>query len=656
MADYIGIDTGGTFTDFIVYKNGQLVTYKIPSTPEAPEKAILEGLRHLNIKFENSHLVHGTTVATNALLEGKGARTAFITNRGFKDLLHIGRQTREDIYSICPQPRRQLILNDLCLEVDCRLDAQGQSIRSLSNNDIHSIKESLASLNVNGVAICLLFSFLNSEDEEKLEEALKEHYFVSRSSHIFAEQREYERGIVTWLNSYLGPITDEYLTRLQSSIHTITLQVMQSDATTLPAAIASKQAVRLLLSGPAGGVVAAHSIAQQTHTERLLTFDMGGTSTDVALIDQQLSFTQQGKIAEFPLAISMLDIHTIGAGGGSIARVDQAGGLHVGPESAGAVPGPACYGKGGLLPTITDANVIVGRLPMTDRWKSGLLLNRSAAEKAMIPLAQSMHCSIEEAAFGILTLANAHMSQALREITIHRGKNPSQFTLFPFGGCGGLHMCDVAQELGINKILVPMNAGLLSAQGMLNTPIGQMSSQSICERYNQMSDSEVVAKMSTLQQQSEAALNEQGIIPDRVSRWLDLRYQGQSKTISIEWFLDKNIHEAFQDAHRHRFGYALDHNLIELVTIRVWAYQDREVLVLPDISTGEEALPIHYVQVAGIVEQVPVYERNSFVLEQKIDGPCIVMDDSGTTFVDVNWAGRVDCQGHIYLQLATDCP
>ena len=450
MAEYIGIDTGGTFTDFIVYKNGQIVTHKIPSTPEAPEKAIIEGLRHLNINFDHSHLVHGTTVATNALLEGKGARTAFITNHGFKDILHIGRQTREDIYSLCPQPKRQLIQNDLCLEVDCRLDAQGQSVSPLLESDIHSISKKLALLNVDSVAICMLFSFLNSMDEIKLEEALQDRYFVSRSSHIFAEQREFERGIVTWLNSYLGPLTDAYLSRLQASVHSLTLQVMQSDATTLPAAMAAKQAVRLLLSGPAGGVVAANTIAQQTNNRRLLTFDMGGTSTDVALIDHQPSFTQQAKIAEFPLAISMLDIHTIGAGGGSIARVDQGGGLHVGPESAGAVPGPACYDNGGELPTITDANVIVGRLPIIDRWKSGLLLNKSAAEKVMLPIAQGLGCSVEEAAFGILQLANAHMSQALREISIHRGNDPSQFSLFPFGGCGGLHMCDVAKELGVN--------------------------------------------------------------------------------------------------------------------------------------------------------------------------------------------------------------
>lgn len=656
MAEYIGIDTGGTFTDFIVYKNGQIVTYKIPSTPEAPEKAIIEGLRHLNINFDHSHLVHGTTVATNALLEGKGARTAFITNHGFKDILHIGRQTREDIYSLCPQPKRQLIQNDLCLEVDCRLDAQGQSVSPLLESDIHSISEKLALLNVDSVAICMLFSFLNSKDEIKLEEALQDRYFVSRSSHIFAEQREFERGIVTWLNSYLGPLTDAYLSRLQASVHSLTLQVMQSDATTLPAAMAAKQAVRLLLSGPAGGVVAANTIAQQTNNRRLLTFDMGGTSTDVALIDHQPSFTQQAKIAEFPLAISMLDIHTIGAGGGSIARVDQGGGLHVGPESAGAVPGPACYDNGGELPTITDANVIVGRLPIIDRWKSGLLLNKSAAEKVMLPIAQGLGCSVEEAAFGILQLANAHMSQALREISIHRGNDPSQFSLFPFGGCGGLHMCDVAKELGVSNILVPMNAGILSAQGMLNTPIGQMTSQSICKQYDQVSETEVDDIICKLQQQSEAELRKQGIAPNRVSVWVDLRYRGQSKTISIEWLQNKNIVDEFQTAHTRRFGYSLDGSSIELVTIRVWAYLDKESIRLPDISSGESADPVKYVRVAGCSEQVPVYKRESFTQDQQLTGPCIVIDDSATLFIDLNWAGSVCSQGHIHLQMTTDCP
>ena len=549
MTEFIGIDTGGTFTDFIVYKNGQLLTYKIPSTPDAPDKAILEGLAHLNIKFENSHLVHGTTVATNALLEGKGAKTAFITNSGFKDILHIGRQTREDLYSICPQPKRQLILDQLCLEVDCRLDAQGRWIRALSEQEIESIKEKLAQLNIEAVAICLLFSFLNSEDEEKLAKALEGTYFVTRSSHILSEQREYERGVVTWLNSYLGPLTEVYLRQLQTSILPATLHVMQSDATTLPATMAAKQAVRLLLSGPAGGVVAAQAIARQTNNQRLLTLDMGGTSTDVALIDQQLTFTLEGKVAEFPLAISMLDIHTIGAGGGSIARVDQAGGLHVGPESAGAIPGPACYDKGGQLPTISDANVIVGRIPITGQWKSGLLLNKSAAEQSMAPLAQRMKCSIEEAAFGIIALANAHMAQALREISIHRGHDPSQFSLFPFGGCGGLHMCAIAEELGVHSILVPKHVGLLSAQGMLNAPVGQMASQSICKNYYQIGDAELIACIRKLQQQSETALLKQGITPNRESCWFDLRYQGQSKSISIEWCKENNIVNAFQEAH-----------------------------------------------------------------------------------------------------------
>ena len=656
MNEIIGIDTGGTFTDFIVYKNGQIVCHKIPSTPEAPEKAIIEGLRYLNINFRHSHLVHGTTVATNALLEGKGASTAFITNQGFKDILHIGRQVREDIYSLCPQEARQLIQKELCLEVDCRCDALGNSIRSLSEADIHSIKQQLTKLNVDSVAICLLFSFLNSNDEEKLEMALRDDYFVSRSSYIFAEQKEFERGIVTWLNSYLGPLTEIYLSRLQDSIHSTTLQVMQSDATTLPATLATKQAVRLLLSGPAGGVVAADSIARQTNNRRLLTFDMGGTSTDVSLIDQQPSFTQQGRIAELPLAISMLDIHTIGAGGGSIARVDQAGGLHVGPDSAGAEPGPACYGKGGTLPTITDANVIVGRLPITGQWKSGLTLDRASSEKAISPIATRLNCSIEDAAFGVLQLANAHMSQALREISIHRGNDPSQYCLFPFGGSGGLHMCEVAQELGVKRILVPINSGILSAQGMLNSPIGQMASQSICRLFNALSDNEIEKIIYSLQQKAEAELHQQGIFPNRKSAWVDVRYYGQSKSISLEWSPNKNLIEEFQSEHKQRFGYTLCDSEIELVTARIWAYQDKEEIVLPQIASGKSAAPINQVKVARCEGQVPVYERNLFVQGQILSGPCIVIDDSATLFIDQNWAGKVCRQGHIHLQLTTDCP
>ena len=302
------------------------------------------------------HIVHGTTVATNGLLEGKGAKTAFVTNTGLKDLLQIGRQARDDLYSLCPRAASSLIDKNLCFEIDARVTADGERLIKATERQVKQLRQHLLDQGVESVAVCMLFSFLNCEDEVLLEKILAEDFFVSRSSKLFPEQREYERAVVTWLNSYLGPLTQNYLSDLQAELNS-TIHVMQSDATTLPASSAGGQAVRLLLSGPAGGVMAASVIAKHCQQSKLLTLDMGGTSTDVSLIDQTAKLTNEAYIANFPLAITLLDIHTIGAGGGSIARLDEAGGLHVGPESAGAQPGPACYGNAGCEATITDANV-----------------------------------------------------------------------------------------------------------------------------------------------------------------------------------------------------------------------------------------------------------------------------------------------------------
>ncbi|MDW3096058.1 MAG: hydantoinase/oxoprolinase family protein [Gammaproteobacteria bacterium] len=654
MPELVGIDTGGTFTDFILYKNESFVSYKIPSTPNAPEQAITAGLKHLNINLTDAHLVHGTTVATNALLEGKGAKTAFITNRGLKDLLHIGRQTRDQLYSLCPSRSRQLVEKSLCFELDARIQASGDPLQPVSQQELQTLKTTLASQNVEAVAICMLFSFLNDTHEREIEEALEKDLFVSCSSQILAEQREYERAVVTWLNSYLSPITQRYLHNLQSTL-TTPLHVMQSDATTMPAISAGTQAVRLLLSGPAGGVVAATSIAINSGHEKLLTLDMGGTSTDVSLIYQKPSYTNDGHVAEFPLAISMLDIHTIGAGGGSIARIDDAGGLHVGPESAGAQPGPACYRLGGNEATITDANVVLGRIPVNQIWTSGLQLDYRLAQKALQPLADKMNCTIEEAALGIVELANAHMAQALRVISIHRGHDPSEFSLFPFGGAGGLHMCAVAEQLAMPSILVPVNAGILSAQGMLSAPVGQMASKSICRLWSNLDQKMLTGLLGQLKHEAEKQLAAVNIVPNRVSQWLDLRYQGQSSAISLPWCGDEIVLE-FQQAHYKRFGFSLSADNIEVVTARVWAYKDSNT---PDVLSVRQGQPLQvkeYVEVVGVSEPVPVYKRNQLVVSQKITGPCIILDHSGTLYVDRHWLGIVNPQGHIHLQLSADCP
>lgn len=657
MHELVGIDTGGTFTDFILYKNGSFVSFKIPSTPDSPEKAIIQGLMQLEVTKETARIVHGTTVATNTLLEGTGAKTAFITNKGLRDILLIGRQAREQLYSVCPHKARELITADDCYEIDARVDASGQQITSLTSEEMQKLQQRLQANGFEAIAVCMLFSFLNDDHEKALEEVLKQDYFVSRSSQVMPEQREYERAVVTWLNSYLGPKTSRYLRQLQLLFKN-TIQVMQSDATTLPANTAGEQAVRLLLSGPAGGVMAASVIAKQCTQPKLLTLDMGGTSTDVSLIDQNVKFTSNTRIAEFPLAISLLDIHTIGAGGGSIARVDDAGGLHVGPQSAGAQPGPACYAQGGLEATITDANVVLGRLPSLSSLDSGLEVDKQAAETAIKRLANKLSCSVIEAARGIIDMANAHMAQALRVISIHRGHDPGQFSLFPFGGASGVHMCAIAKRLGIQQILVPTHAGTLSALGMLFAPVGQMASRSLCQIWNaELENSLLTTTFSELQDDAVKLLEDSGIDFDRVDRWLELRYQGQSSSIRLPWFgQTTNIVRDFEVEHKRRYGFTLSGHSIELVTLRVWVFKETKQMTFQQIVEGTPAKIAGHCDVDGEAEKVPIYLRSQMVNKQQIKGPCIILEQTATLFVDSDWSGEVMSHGHIRLQMSTDCP
>ncbi|HFE48989.1 MAG TPA: hydantoinase/oxoprolinase family protein, partial [Chromatiaceae bacterium] len=360
---FLGVDTGGTFTDFVLLDDGHAPRiHKVLSTPCAPEQAIVQGIHELGLDASDLTIVHGSTVATNAALEGKGARTLYIGNRGFGDLLDIGRQARAALYELRPIASPPPVPAELCIETGGRLAADGSLIEPLTESDLRALREAVARLRPRAVAVNLLFSWLDDSLERRIRSALPDDLFVSLSSEVLPEIREYERGIATWLNSWIGPIVAGYLRRLSSALPGANIAVMQSAATTIAADQAGAQAVRMLLSGPAGGLSGARMIGRLTGRERLLTFDMGGTSADVALIDGEPTLTTQGRIGRYPVAVPMVDIHTIGAGGGSLASLDAGGMLRVGPESAGADPGPACYGRGGKQATVTDANLVLGRL------------------------------------------------------------------------------------------------------------------------------------------------------------------------------------------------------------------------------------------------------------------------------------------------------
>jgi len=410
MAKFLGVDTGGTFTDFILFddESKSIRIHKVLSTPRSPEKAILQGIADLEINTNKLTMVHGSTVATNAVLEGKGVRTAYITNKGLADVLGIGRQAREELYNLTPIKKAPLIPPELCVEVNSRLSAQGEHLQQLSQQDLSVLIKQLQVLAPEAVAINLLFSFFENSEELKIERAIVDHFgaeamFISRSSDVLPEYKEYERGMTTTLNAKVGPLMQGYLTRLRQRLETrfegqgsqhenqsVALSIMQSSGGTTSAEQAGSYPVNLLLSGPAGGLKGAQTVAGASGFKQLLSFDMGGTSTDVSIIDKEIGFTIGAKIGGYPVAVPMVDMHTIGAGGGSIAQVDAGGLLLVGPESAGADPGPACYGKGGKRPTVTDANVVLGRLRPQFFLGGNMQLEKDAAFAAVQTLVDKL--------------------------------------------------------------------------------------------------------------------------------------------------------------------------------------------------------------------------------------------------------------------------
>ena len=406
----LGVDAGGTFTDFVCIDAGPEASfriYKTLSTPEAPEHAILAGIRGLGLtrKLESGdlHVIHGSTVATNAVLEGKVAKTVFITNHGFKDMLRLARQTRPALYALEFEPIQPPVSPELCLETGGRIAADGMIVDTLTEEDVSRLLAQIASLQPEAVAINLLFSFIDDVFERKLEAAIKNSdlaVFISRSSAVLPVYKEYERGIATWLNASLAPIVSKYLSLLRDQLGGCSLQIMQSSGETVAADRASDLAVNLLLSGPAGGLTAIQFLGRQIENEKLISFDMGGTSTDVALIDGKINTTTEGQIDRYPIGVPMVDMHTIGAGGGSIAFVDSGGMLKVGPQSAGADPGPACYAKGGEVATVTDANLVLGRLLVSSALAGSLTLNLAKSQSAIKALSNVLGMSIEETALG----------------------------------------------------------------------------------------------------------------------------------------------------------------------------------------------------------------------------------------------------------------
>ena len=457
--------------------------------------------------------------------------------------------------------------------------------------------------------------------------------------------------MATWLNASVGPVISRYLDRLQQRLPQAGIAVMQSAGTTIAADQASDQAVRLLLSGPAGGLAAARSIAAQTGQPKLMSFDMGGTSTDVALLNGQIPLTSQSRIGLWPLSIPSVDIHTIGAGGGSIARVDEAGMLLVGPESAGANPGPACYDQGGTQVTVTDANLLLGRIPQNTLLGGYLPLDIQAAEQAVSKLAAGMACSVLEAASGIVRLANEHMARALRVISVERGHDPADYALLCFGGAGGLHACDLAELLNMKRIIVPARAGVFSAMGMLVSEPGRELSKAVLKPMTALFDDDIEEWFLELESEATAQLQAEGCEPGSINfkHQLELRYKGQSATIPVNWVAGASHEEVFHEAHAKASGLRLPHP-VELVNIRLGA---RALAVLQSVDIphpGDGPREAEMLYMSELACDVPIYQRHELKHTESLQGPVILKETVATTWIKPGWMLTADQWGNLHLK------
>ena len=652
----MGIDAGGTFTDFVALHppaSGKPVqVHKTLSSPDAPERAILRGIAEMGLQQALTDgqlcIVHGSTVATNAALEDKGARTVFVTNCGFADLLEIGRQTRPKLYALQQPPARTKVPRELCVEVPGRIDAKGNEIEALSDAAIAEAVADIVALQPDAVAINLLFSFLAPASETRLQAALRDALpdcFISRSSEVLPEYKEYERGIATWLNASLGPVVYRYLSALAAALGDTPLQIMQSSGETIAAREAALAAVKLLLSGPAGGLTALHRLGEELGTQRFISFDMGGTSTDVALLDGAPATTNEGTIAGLPVGVPMVDMHTIGAGGGSIAYLDAGGMLQVGPRSAGAVPGPVCYGQGGTEVTVTDAHVVLGRIEPNAALAGNLRLDVAAAMQAMASFAQAMGVDVKTAAEGVLAVANEEIAAAIRLISVNRGFDPAQFRLTSFGGAGGLHVCALAEAMNMTRALVPANGGVLSALGMILARPGRQLSRTVTAPLAQLSDTEIEQGLTQLAEQGREALRAEGQAQtSEAEASVDLRYTGQSYTLNAPWRSREQASADFVAQHQRRFGYAHDTEL-EIVNLRV------KVAALGEQPDYPKAGSEH----ASAEPQsgaIPSLQRAQLG-QASHKGPLVISERAATTYVADGWQVRVDALGNLDLEKIT---
>ncbi|MHB2021700.1 MAG: hydantoinase/oxoprolinase family protein [Candidatus Xenobia bacterium] len=635
---FVGADVGGTFTDLVALRDGALEVAKVPSRPDVPGSGLTSGLDRLLTAADRGFgvvLLHGTTVATNAFLERRAAPTVLLTTAGFEDVLRIGRQTRDLLYGLAQPEPVPLIPRERVHGVVERVGAGGVVLQALSEGEV--ARAVAFAREHEAVAISLLFSFARPEHEQRLLAALPE---ASASHQVLPEYREYERTVATVLNASLGPVMRGYLGGLSLS-GVKQLWIMQSNGGLIAASDAARFAVRTLLSGPAAGVEGAFAVASRSGMRRIMTLDVGGTSSDVALCDGAVGRTRDARIGNLPLPFSIVDIHTVGAGGGSLVEVDRAGALHVGPRSAGANPGPACYGIGEQA-TVTDAHVVLGRIGADDLVGGEMHLQVARAEAALAAVAAQAACSVEAAAWGVVQVANAQMEKALRIISVERGHDPRLFALLAFGGAGPLHACELADELQIARVLVPQHPGMLSAMGLLMARQRRERSLTIATAASQTSQSALEDLVQRLVDGDTG----------RLVRQVDVRYPGQAfeLTLTLPRLDPSGIADAFHRQHRKRYGYARPASDVEVVNVRVSLERPGPASRVQWASTpAAQATPQRRpVWIDGTWHDTSVHRREA--MPRHVAGPAVIVQYDCTTWVPPGWEGGEDSTGTLLLE------
>ncbi|WP_457640028.1 hydantoinase/oxoprolinase family protein [Persephonella sp.] len=653
----VGIDTGGTFTDFVYSINGKWKVLKVLSTPADPSEAVLTGLK--KIKADRFDVTHGSTVATNAVLERKGAKTAFITNRGFEDIIYIGRQSRKRLYDLHYRRPKPLVPEELRIGLDCRVNSKGEIIKKLNREEVVQTARQLKEKGVEAVAVSLLFSFLNPEHEKEIKEVFKHHgFYVSVSHEIVPEFREFERSSTTVINSYVMPKMEKYISRIQKKLpEGSRFRIIQSNGGVISPETAKKEPVRTVLSGPAGGVVGAYTVGKAVGKTKLITFDMGGTSTDVSLIDGSIPFSTDTEIEGMPIKVPVIDIHTVGAGGGSIAYLDEGGALNVGPESAGADPGPVCYGRGEKL-TVTDANLLLGRLQPEFFLGGNMKLHTDRLKRYFEKYSSEWEIPPVQLAEGILNIANTKMERAVRVISIEKGYNPKEFALFTYGGAGGLHAAFLARNLSIPEVIVPENPGIFSAFGMLMADVIKDYSLTVMYTAGSKAESHIEKMFALLEERAVKDMENEGFKRENIhlEKMLDLRYKGQSFEIVVPFA--HNFVESFHIKHRHIYGYSRPDRPVEVVNIRVRAVGEREKPVLKKYQLESEKIP----DTAVLTRKELIFEGKKYktvILDRKrlnagniIKGPAVIVEYSSTTVVPPFAEAHIDQYRNIIIKIS----